>query len=37
MVFQKADGNEMIKEQFLQPWDRTGFAVVEWGGTNIKE
>ncbi len=37
MVFQKADGDESIKEQVLKPWERTGFAVVEWGGANIKE
>lgn len=37
MVFQKANGDEIIKEQILKPWERTGFAVVEWGGANIKE
>lgn len=33
MVFQAIDTPETIPEQILKPFVRTGFTVVEWGGT----
>ena len=35
MAFEPLDAPVYIKEQILQPFERTGFAVVEWGGSKI--
>lgn len=36
MVFRPLDKPIKIEEQKLTPFERKGFAVVEWGGTEIK-
>jgi len=36
MVLKSVDTNIMIPEQELKPFSRTGFSVIEWGGTEIK-
>ena len=36
MVYKPLDKPIEIKEQKLEKWERKGFAVVEWGGTEIK-
>lgn len=36
MVFKKLEGFEAITPQALPPFARTGFSVVEWGGTEVK-
>jgi len=36
MVAKAAKGNERIAPQELIPFERTGFAVIEWGGTLLK-
>jgi hypothetical protein len=35
MIWEKAYGNEIIVPQQLTQFDRYGFSVVEWGGTEI--
>lgn len=38
MVFEGLDEYKEVKEQVLEPApERSGFTVVEWGGTNLKE
>ncbi|MDD4955873.1 MAG: hypothetical protein PHP17_07555, partial [Candidatus Omnitrophica bacterium] len=37
MVLKKIDTDITVTPQTLQPFKRNGFAVVEWGGTEIKE
>jgi hypothetical protein len=37
MVSEKADGTENIPEQELHSFEREGFTVVEWGGTEIRD
>jgi len=32
MVYEEADGNEVLPEQEIIPFERKGFTVVEWGG-----
>lgn len=36
MVFKKLDNKIEIESQEIKPFERKGFAVVEWGGTEIK-
>ena len=36
MVYQPLEKPIQIPEQTLQPFTRTGFAAVEWGGTEVK-
>ncbi|CDM70033.1 hypothetical protein CM240_2916 [Clostridium bornimense] len=36
MVYKPLDKPIEIKEQKLEKWERKGFAVVEWGGTEVK-
>jgi len=36
MVFKKVDREIKIKQQEIKPFDRNGFTVIEWGGTEIK-
>ena len=36
MVYKPLDKHIEIKEQKLEKWERKGFAVVEWGGTEVK-
>lgn len=36
MIFKPLDKSVQIEEQKLTPFERKGFAVVEWGGTEIK-
>lgn len=36
MAFQEADANTKVPEQQLETFQRKGFAVVEWGGTEVK-
>jgi hypothetical protein len=36
MVFQGLDNLIEIPEQTLKPFSRTGFSVIEWGGSEIK-
>ncbi len=32
MVYEKADGDTVLPEQKIKPFERKGFTVVEWGG-----
>lgn len=36
MAFKAADENTTVKKQQLSKFERTGFSVVEWGGTEVK-
>ncbi len=36
MLWSKANENTIVKEQKIQSFTRSGFTVVEWGGTEIK-
>lgn len=36
MAFKKLDKNIVVKPQEIKPFERNGFVVVEWGGTEIK-
>lgn len=36
MAFKKIDGNIGIKPQEIKAFERNGFTVIEWGGTEIK-
>ncbi len=36
MAFRKADPETVVKEQKLEKFERKGFAVVEWGGTEVE-
>ena len=36
MVAKAADGTERIAPQTLRPYERKGFAVIEWGGTLLE-
>jgi hypothetical protein len=36
MVLKKLDAKIEIKPQELSSFERNGFSVVEWGGTEIK-
>ena len=36
MTFKGLDAPINVKEQKLTPAERTGFTVVEWGGTELK-
>jgi hypothetical protein len=36
MVWKEATGNETITSQVLPQFDRQGFTVIEWGGTEVK-
>lgn len=35
MVFKRIDGNIKITPQVIKPFNRKGFTVIEWGGTNL--
>ena len=37
MEYKKLDNNIKVKAQKLQPVERKGFTVVEWGGTEVKQ
>jgi hypothetical protein len=36
MVFQWLDQPIVVKEQILKPFERSGFSVIEWGGSELK-
>ena len=36
MTYKPLDKPVEVPEQFFQPFDRTGFTVVEWGGSVIE-
>lgn len=35
MLWSKADGNSVLKEQKIESFKRNGFTIVEWGGTEM--
>ncbi len=35
MVFKNLDKKIKIEQQKLKPFERNGFSVIEWGGTEI--
>jgi hypothetical protein len=36
MVYKPLEKQIVIEEQEIQPFERKGFAVVEWGGTKAE-
>lgn len=36
MAFQEADANTKVPKQQLKTFQRKGFTVIEWGGTEVK-
>lgn len=36
MAFQEADADTKVPEQQLKPFQREGFTVIEWGGTEVQ-
>jgi len=36
MAYKPLDNPTQVKEQKLEPFNRNGFTVIEWGGSEIK-